>query len=117
MDDDRMMAGGVPIEDAELGAGDAADRMAEIKFIVEALNAPPFNLKLTLIEFHGKAPLELLQIVNDLFTALDPRHKIDLRDEAEDQMATRMLEFLMILNYKGADDCLDRIISISDNDL
>ncbi len=103
MDDDRMMAGGVPIDDAELGAGDAADRMAEIKFIVEALNAPPFNLKLTLIEFHGKAPLELLQIVNDLFTALDPRHKIDLRDEAEDQMATRMLEFLMILNYKGAD--------------
>mmetsp|Transcript_22537 Transcript_22537/g.36233 ORF Transcript_22537/g.36233 Transcript_22537/m.36233 type:complete len:718 (+) Transcript_22537:61-2214(+) len=86
----------------ELEMKDSQDdgQMAEIRFIVESLNQPPYDLNLTLIEFDSKAPLELLQIVNDLFASLDPKHKKDLRDEEQDQMATRMLEFLMILNYK-----------------
>jgi len=79
---------------------DADDHMSDIKLIVESLNEPPFNKDLSLVEFDARRPLEILQIVNDIFATFDPKHKKDLRDEKEDQMATRMLEFLMILNYR-----------------
>ncbi|GAB5368926.1 hypothetical protein AAMO2058_001361300 [Amorphochlora amoebiformis] len=82
--------------------GGDSGNMENIKVIVESLNGPPHNLNLTLTEFHSKAPVELLQIVSDVFATLDPKHKKDLRDENQDQMATRMIEFLMILGYSKA---------------
>jgi len=71
----------------------------DVKFIVETLNRPPFSQKLTLVSFDKKSPLELLQVVNDVFAFLDDKHKMDLRDEASDQTAIRMLQFLAVLNY------------------
>jgi hypothetical protein len=39
-----------------------ASEMEEIKSIVDALNREPFSMKLTLVTFHRKSPLELLQV-------------------------------------------------------
>lgn len=47
----------------------------EIKFIVAALNQPPFQMRLTLVSLHSKKGVELLQVVNDIFAWLDAKHK------------------------------------------
>lgn len=49
--------------------------MDEIKQIVARLNQPPFDEKLTLVEFASKNPQALLQIVNNVFAVLDAKHK------------------------------------------
>lgn len=72
----------------------------DIRFIVETLNRPPFNETLTLVTFNQLSPLELLQIVNNVFGEIDSKQKRDLRDEATDASAQRMLEFLAVLRYR-----------------
>lgn len=42
------------------------------------------SMGLSLVAVHNKTPLELLQLVNDIFTYLDPKMKRDLRDESEE---------------------------------
>lgn len=81
-----------------------AMEISELQVIVEALNNEPFNLGLTLVAFHGKSSIELLQLVNDIFAYLDSAHKSNIRDEPEAQYKERMLSFLLgVLNYKPAD--------------
>eukprot|EP00823_Brevimastigomonas_motovehiculus_P005696 TRINITY_DN424_c0_g2_i1.p1 TRINITY_DN424_c0_g2~~TRINITY_DN424_c0_g2_i1.p1 ORF type:complete len:694 (+),score=185.66 TRINITY_DN424_c0_g2_i1:51-2132(+) len=72
----------------------------ELKTIVDRLASPPFSISLSLVEFSSKKGLELLQLMNDIFSEIDPSQKKDLRDEKSDQMVQRMWEFLAILNYK-----------------
>jgi intraflagellar transport protein 81 len=72
----------------------------DLKVIIESLNAAPFSMALTLVDLHRKTPLELLQVVNDVFADIDSQQRSDLRDEAQEAMAHRMLEFVLILNYK-----------------
>jgi hypothetical protein len=55
---------------------------------------PPFQ-----VAFDEKTPQELLQILNDVFVALDPRHNVDLRAEPAGVTAARLVEFLGILKY------------------
>ena len=74
--------------------------MSEIQFIVEKLNGPPFSKSLSLVTFDEKSPFELLSILNDVLSALDQRHAVDLRDEPQEQTAARMMEFLQIVKYK-----------------
>lgn len=71
-----------------------------MKELVAKLNEPPFNAKLTLVALHKKEPLELLQLVNDVFGEIDEQQRCDVRDEQQEAMAHRMLEFVMILNYR-----------------
>ena len=47
----------------------------EIKLIVDGLNRPPFMQHLSMVEFDDKAPLELLELVNRVFTHLDNAHE------------------------------------------
>ena len=47
----------------------------EIKLIVDGLNRPPFMCHLSMVEFDDKAPLELLELVNRVFTHLDNTHQ------------------------------------------
>ena len=47
----------------------------EIKLIVDGLNRPPFMCHLSMVEFDDKAPLELLELVNRVFTHLDTSHQ------------------------------------------
>ncbi|XP_069789418.1 intraflagellar transport protein 81 homolog isoform X1 [Narcine bancroftii] len=72
----------------------------QIKFIVEQLNKDPFKKNFNLITFDSLEPLQLLQVLNEVLAEIDPKHNIDIREEAPDQTAKRMLSLLGILKYK-----------------
>ena len=73
----------------------------ELAFIVEHLNNPPFSMMLTMVAFDEKTPFELLEVVNEVMAQLSSQHRVDLRDETPEATATRMLDFLRVLNYAG----------------
>lgn len=41
-----------------------------------------------------------------MFTEIDPKNKIDIREEEPDQMAVRMLQMLRILKYKPPEETM-----------
>lgn len=85
----------------------------ELKFVVESLNQAPFNRKLTLVSFSQLPGPELLQLLNDVFAELDPRQKREVRNENPDISAARLLEFIMVLNYKLPTDLSVELIKIA----
>lgn len=76
----------------------------ELRFIVERLNKDPYNKSFTIISFDSLDPLNLLQVLNDVVAEIDPDQRIDLREEAPDQTALRLLSTLRIFNYKPKAD-------------
>ena len=78
----------------------------DIKEIVQCLNSPPFNKGLALVSFDEMSPLELLELMNDVFTHLDPKHKVDIRSEPQDSTAGRMIEMLKVLNFPSNFDIM-----------
>jgi len=72
----------------------------ELAFIVDRLNEPPFQMNLTMVAFDEKSPFELLEVVNEVMAQLSSQHRVDLRDETPEATATRMLDFLRVLNYR-----------------
>jgi len=49
---------------------------------VDGLNRPPFMCHLSMVEFDDKQALELLELVNKVFTHLDDSHKaVDMQKE------------------------------------
>ncbi|RUS70096.1 hypothetical protein EGW08_022145, partial [Elysia chlorotica] len=72
----------------------------QMKFIVQELNKEPFNKSYNLISFDSLEPLQLLQVLNDVLAIIDPKQKVDIREEAADQTAVRLLQFLRVLKYK-----------------
>merc|ERR1719181_645663 len=72
----------------------------ELQFIVDRLNEPPFQMNLTMVAFDEKTPFELLEVVNEVMAQLSSQHRIDLRDETPEATATRMLDFMRVLNYR-----------------
>ena len=54
----------------------------DIKQIVDSLNRPPFMSNLSLVEFDDKAPLELLELLNQVLGNLDSQHlQVDIQRE------------------------------------
>ena len=45
----------------------------QMKSIVEQLNRKPFNKNYNLISFDALAPLQLLQVLNDILSVIDPK--------------------------------------------
>ncbi|XP_065840482.1 intraflagellar transport protein 81 homolog [Oscarella lobularis] len=72
----------------------------QLKFIIEKLNAVPFRRNFNLISFDALEPFGLLQVLNDVLAEIGSQNKVDLREEAPEQTAIRMLNFLRILGYK-----------------
>ena len=73
---------------------------AEIKQIVDGLNRPPFMMNLSLVEFDDKAPLEYLEILNQVIGALNKDHlEVDIQRETQDKTQERICGFLKILGY------------------
>ncbi|GFO11516.1 intraflagellar transport protein 81-like protein [Plakobranchus ocellatus] len=72
----------------------------QMKFIVQELNKEPFNKSYNLISFDSLEPLQLLQVLNDVLAIIDSKQKVDIREEAADQTAVRLLQFLRVLKYK-----------------
>ena len=67
----------------------------DIKAIVSYLKQPPFSRNDSLVSFSRLSPLELLQLVNDVFASLDAKQQRDLRDEPSDVTTHRMIDFLI----------------------
>lgn len=55
------------------------------------------------MDYDEKRGLDLLQLLNDVITGLDERHKRDVRDDSIDATVSRMLQLLRILNYPIGD--------------
>ncbi|XP_077318116.1 intraflagellar transport protein 81 homolog [Lithobates pipiens] len=79
----------------------------QLKFIVEKLNKEPFKKNFNLITFDSLEPMQLLQVLNDVFAEIDPKHSVDIREETPDQTAKRMLNILGILKYKPPGNAAD----------
>mmetsp|Transcript_24851 Transcript_24851/g.33270 ORF Transcript_24851/g.33270 Transcript_24851/m.33270 type:complete len:157 (+) Transcript_24851:214-684(+) len=55
---------------------------------------------LSMVEFDDKAPLELLELVNKVFTHLDDVHKsVDMQKETQEKTEERVCGFLKVLGY------------------
>ncbi|KAB7496012.1 Intraflagellar transport protein 81-like protein [Armadillidium nasatum] len=76
----------------------------EIRFIVNELNKAPFNKNYNLITFDSLLPDQLLQILNDVFTEIDPSNKADIREEEPQDTAVRMFGMLRILKYRPPEE-------------
>ena len=44
-----------------------------MKGIIEALSKPPFEKSFNIISFDNLEPLQLLQVLNDVFTYIEPK--------------------------------------------
>uniref|UniRef100_X1Z4C8 Intraflagellar transport protein 81 homolog n=1 Tax=Capitella teleta TaxID=283909 RepID=X1Z4C8_CAPTE len=71
-----------------------------LKFIVSELNKAPFQKSYNLISFDSLEPLQRLQVLTDVLAEVDPKQKVDVREEAADQTAIRIFGILRILKYK-----------------
>lgn len=76
----------------------------QVKFIVEKLNKEPFKKNLNFINFDNLQGNGLLQLFNDVFAEIDPKQKMDIRDEGPEQTAVRMFNLLKVLKYKPPDE-------------
>ncbi|BFZ00683.1 hypothetical protein BsWGS_03721 [Bradybaena similaris] len=75
--------------------------MSELmRFIVRELNKEPFNKSYNLISFDSLEPLHLLQVLNDVLAVIDPKQKMDIREETPEQTAVRVFQLLRVLKYK-----------------
>ncbi|GFT89654.1 intraflagellar transport protein 81 homolog [Nephila pilipes] len=72
----------------------------QIKFIIQELNKEPYSKKFNLISFDSLRTDNLLQIVNDVFSEVDLKMKMDVRAEDPEQMVLKSLNFLKVLKYK-----------------
>uniref|UniRef100_A0A0B7B4J9 Intraflagellar transport protein 81 homolog n=2 Tax=Arion vulgaris TaxID=1028688 RepID=A0A0B7B4J9_9EUPU len=75
----------------------------QMKFIVQELHKNPFNKSYNLISFDSLEPIQLLQVLNDVLAIIDPKQKIDIREESPDQTAVRIFQILRVLKYKPPD--------------
>lgn len=76
----------------------------ELKFIIGELAKSPFSKTYNLISFDSLEPLQLLQVLTDVLADIDPKQKVDVREEAADQTAIRVFGILRILKYKPPTD-------------
>ncbi|KAG5452709.1 Intraflagellar transport protein 81 [Clonorchis sinensis] len=75
-----------------------------IRFITQKLNEEPFSKSLNLISFDSLEPLQLLQLINDVIAEIDPKQKMDIREESSAQTAIRIYEALRVYRYKCPTD-------------
>ncbi|XP_038126091.1 intraflagellar transport protein 81 homolog isoform X2 [Cyprinodon tularosa] len=71
----------------------------QLKFIVEQLNKEPFKKNFNLITFDSLDTVQLLQILNDVLSEIDPK-AVDIREETPEKTVKRMSALLDTLKYK-----------------
>lgn len=85
--------------------------MNDVNSIVTRLNDNPFNLNLRLVEFAEKSELDLLQILNNVLSSIEPELGANVCSEEPEERAYRLSEFLLILKCDSVpqnDECLYR---------
>lgn len=75
-----------------------------VKTIIEGLNGEPFLMNLNLISFDSITSIRLLQILSDVLQWIDSAERIVIREEAADETALRIFNYLKILRYKPPND-------------
>ena len=70
-----------------------------VAHVVQLLNQPPFSKDLSLVAFDEISSYDLLILVNDIFKHLDKKHAVELRDEPQEAMTIRMLDFIKVMKY------------------
>jgi len=76
------------------------DQTTLMSRIVDFLNKPPFEMRLSLVTFHDKTGFELLETLNTILVYLDKRqHDVDLRTEGAEATGTRIAQFLSMMRY------------------
>lgn len=73
--------------------------MNDIQKVVQALNGPPFNKRLSLVAFDDLSPTELFQLANDVLAHIDTSHRVDVRIEPADLAGPRIIGFLQLLKF------------------
>jgi len=69
--------------------------------IIDAFNAPPFSKGFSLIGFDAVAPLQLVQLLQDVLGEISGQEPpINIRDEDPEEMLRRMLKMFQFLKYK-----------------
>ena len=76
----------------------------QLRYIVDALNKPPFSKQFNLVTFDSLDSFSLLQLLNDVLAEISPEHKLDLREEPPDQTAIRIFSLLRVFKYKPKTD-------------
>ncbi|KAI9105390.1 hypothetical protein DFS34DRAFT_599192 [Phlyctochytrium arcticum] len=83
----------------------------DLKLVVSALAAPPFNRNFSSIQLHDEVPVfNLLQLLTDVMAAVDQQNAnsthrgVDLRNEDPQESVLRMVAFLQLLKWKEAAD-------------
>lgn len=51
------------------------------------------------VELDEKSPFERLQLLNEVFAAMDPVQQVDLREESHEARLERVYAFLSMLKY------------------
>lgn len=78
--------------------------MEQISFIVERLNAPPFNKGYnTLTEVDAKSSLELLDLICEVITNIDKDQENIITDQIENRVG-RIVQFLLIMKFNIQND-------------
>ncbi|KAI6191546.1 IFT81-CH domain-containing protein [Aphelenchoides bicaudatus] len=70
-----------------------------LQVIVQGLNAAPFNKNLSMVTFDSMSPERLLQALSDVLCWIQNVNEIDIRSEAPDETAMRILNALRVLRY------------------
>jgi len=67
--------------------------MDDLQFIVQRLNAAPFNISVRAVDFEQKTSDEFLKVTNDVVSSFDPNnHRSNV--EPKDQMLEKLIHFL-----------------------
>jgi len=83
------------------------DMAERIGFIVERLNMSPFHKGFgTMSEFDSKTSLELLEILCEVVTSIDPELESINRDPTEERVR-RIIQFLLVMKFNITDDQMD----------
>lgn len=69
----------------------------QLKFIVEQLNREPFKRNFNLITFDSLEPMQLLQILNDVLSEIDPKVRNITNTDAEYQHIVQIWIYLHLM--------------------
>ncbi|KHJ91325.1 hypothetical protein OESDEN_08814 [Oesophagostomum dentatum] len=81
--------------------------MDSLNFIIQNLNAPPFNCNTSLIAFDLWSPTTLLQQLSDVISWITQTNNVDVMKESADETALRLLHHLKILKFEPPSDVDD----------
>jgi len=77
---------------------------AQLKEIVDRLNADPFNSNFSLVDFDQQEPYELMETLKKVLVYLNKKHDVDQREENPEAMYQRISEFLLVIGYRCSYD-------------